>query len=270
MEQKKEFERKLCSLKDKLCAMLESGSYQLDSEEGGALVDEIKDLADAEKNLWKAGYYKCMMEAMKEEKEKEKMMGPMGYDNWRYSSGRFAPTGRGHYDPAGYSRPMEIHDYNRMQYPNLREMVDRMGYEGMGEYEMMRMMDSMGYSGSGRGGSGGGRGGSSGGSSGGGSRGGSGGSSGGGSSSGSSGSSSGGSGGSSGYSRYGYSYDKFNESRRHYKESKDSRDKEEMNQHANEHVMDTLDTMRDIWKDADPQLQKRMKSELASLIQDMN
>lgn len=245
MHQKEEFERKICSLKDKLCAMLESGSYQLDSEEGGALVDEIKDLAEVEKNIWKACYYKSVVEAMKKSEEEEKQNGKMGYDNWRYSSGRYAPKGRGHYDPAGYTYP-EI--YNPMTYPNLREMVDRMGFN-----DDMDMWNSMGYSGSGRGGNS--RGGSNSGRN----------SS---SNSGSSNNSSSWRGGSN--SRYGYSYDKFDESRRHYEESKDPHDKEEMDQHAKEHLMDTLDTMRDIWKDADPQLRKKMKSELTSLVQDMN
>ena len=44
--------------------------------------------------------------------------GRMGYDNWRYSSGRFAPKGRGHY--SGFTNP-----YISIPKPI---MTDRMGY----------------------------------------------------------------------------------------------------------------------------------------------
>lgn len=42
-----------------------------------------------------------------------------------------------------------------------------------------------------------------------------------------------------------------------------------MNAHALEHVSDTIATMRDIWKSADPDLKKRMKSDFTNLLSEM-
>lgn len=106
---------KLCALKDKIqdfmdLAMCSDLSDKMSVEQAGEFIDMIKDLYDAEKNAWKACYYKKMVEGMEpptEEERKRYMQGPMGYDNWRYSSGRFAPSGHGHY--AGYMMDEEIY-----------------------------------------------------------------------------------------------------------------------------------------------------------------
>ena len=75
------------------------GSYPI-----GEVVDMIKDLADAE---YHARIAKAMEEAEEDDKEEEKYLlkrfkeeygddeGRRYYDEWRYSSGRFAPKGRG-------------------------------------------------------------------------------------------------------------------------------------------------------------------------------
>lgn len=149
MEKTKQKVSELCELKDKLmCCVRDEfskGIQQVNTHEMGQVVDMIKDLAEAEEKCWKAKYYESIVEAMEDEKDYEEMMakmgqggeGRMGYDNWRYSSGRFAPTGHGH--RSGY-RPGETVDDPWMM------------AEGFGR-------QNMGYSGSnGRGGSGDGRG----------------------------------------------------------------------------------------------------------------
>lgn len=84
------------------------------------MADEIKDLAEAEEKCVKACYY---MELLKEMGDEEgEMSGRYGYDNWRYASGRFAPTGKGHY--AGYT-PFKSNV--RIHEPHIDEDI-RMGY----------------------------------------------------------------------------------------------------------------------------------------------
>lgn len=88
--------------------------------------DVVKDVADAMEKESKACYYKCLTEQLCEDKEirrhggdnvefefdgemeyrstgaknhRSRAMHPgvMGYDNWKYASGKYAPKGRGHY-----------------------------------------------------------------------------------------------------------------------------------------------------------------------------
>ena len=42
-----------------------------------------------------------------------------------------------------------------------------------------------------------------------------------------------------------------------------------MTRHANEHVADTMETVREIYKSADPDLKKRIKTDLTKLISEM-
>lgn len=289
---------------------LEKGKEQVDTAEMGQVVDMIKDLAEAEEKCIKGAYYKCLLKEKKDDEEMQKMMekmggeggmgyNRMGYDNYRYSSGRFAPKGRGSYRPG---------ESGRSGYPMEWEEDPSMMAEGWWD-------GMMGYRGQGGGGSSGGRGGNSGGSqggsgrggnSGGGSQGGSsggsgssgytenygyngggqgGGSSQGGNSSGSSGSGGrGGSGGSSGgrmgYSdqdmeryfhdeRHGKPYRDWQMSRRHYTETKSEGDKKEMSEHAKEHMSDMVMTVKEMWGDADPQLKEQMKKDLTALMAEM-
>ena len=83
-------------------------------DEAGKVIDMIKDLAEAEEKGWKACYYKTIIDDMYSYDQNDRM----GYDNWRYSSGRFAPKGKGHY--SGFTAP-----YVSMPEPI---MTDRMGY----------------------------------------------------------------------------------------------------------------------------------------------
>lgn len=69
-------------------AEMAQGIEQVDTEEMGEVIDMIKDLAQAEKSCMEAAYYELVCEAMQGDDT-------AGYDRWRYSSGRFAPKGRG-------------------------------------------------------------------------------------------------------------------------------------------------------------------------------
>lgn len=197
-------------------AKLDEGIEKVDTEELGEVTDMIKDLAEAEEKCWKACYYKEMVMGMKEGEDGERA----GYDNWRYSSGRFAPTGRGHYSP-GYT-PMHMMDDD---------------YDPMG-YTKSQSGSRTSYSADGRG----------------------------------TGSSSM---GRSGYTHpmmdkgWGDSYTNYDMARRHYTESHSDSDKKMMDDHAKKHIEETVDTIKDIWKDADPNLQHIMKEKFGKLINDM-
>ena len=70
--------------------------------------------------------------------------------------------------------------------------------------------------------------------------------------------------------RYGKAYNEYLKKRRFYTETKSEDDKREMDRNAEEHVQSTLVTVRDIWKNADPNLRKRMKDDFSKLLNDMN
>ena len=109
------------------------GTDNMDICKTGQVVDMIKDLASAEKDCMEKCYYESIVEAMHEggDYDHEERM---GYNNRRYSSGRYAPAGKGHYAP-GYTpmhphMPMMDHD-DFMGYPrNITGNTSnpRMGY----------------------------------------------------------------------------------------------------------------------------------------------
>lgn len=69
--------------------------------------------------------------------------------------------------------------------------------------------------------------------------------------------------------RYGKPYREYIDSRRHYSESKSQADKDMMDMYANEHLMDVMGSVREIYKTADPDMRKRMKSDLTKLVGEM-
>lgn len=71
-------------------------------------------------------------------------------------------------------------------------------------------------------------------------------------------------------SGYGRAYDKYQESRRHFTETGNTTDREEMNQHAKEHLDATIATMTEIYKSSDPDLKRQIKTNIGKLIGDMN
>lgn len=107
-------------LVDALKGNLATGIENVDTKEAGEVTDMIKDLAEAEKECWEAAYYESIVKAMKDDGEK------MGYDDWRYASGRFAPKGKGTYD--GYT-PDYPTVYSNMGYTDDTRMNNR-GYTG--------------------------------------------------------------------------------------------------------------------------------------------
>lgn len=128
MEKTKMKVEELGDIKKQLMSALKSqmGNLDnLDTKEAGEVVDMIKDLAEAEAYCWKSTYYETVIKAM-EESEKEPHYGEsrMGYDNWRYSDGRYAPTGHGHM--SGYIRDLnDTHPHETWTKPM---MDDRYGY----------------------------------------------------------------------------------------------------------------------------------------------
>lgn len=203
---------------------IEKGKDCVDTEEMGKVVDMIKDLADAEKNCYEAKYYKAIHEAMEKEEKNGTgdipwylnfiggMDGRAGYDNWRYSSGRFAPKGHGHMSRDGYTRPytLEEHrDYRDTQMGDFDWMNPWMTNSRMGYDSQNRMMNDS-------------------------------------------------------------HYDKYKNARRHYTETHSMKDKSDMDTHAQAHMDATIDSFRDIWQDADPEMRRRMKTNLSTLINEMN
>lgn len=215
---------KICEMKDKLVTcmadQLNMGVQNVNTAEAGQVIDMIKDLAEAEEKCWKACYYKSIVKAMQEEEEYAERMSPeerRGYDHWRYSSGRFAPTGRGTYS-SGY-RPMDGDDWaERMD----MEPWMSMGYDDhRPESQNRSRMDTS--------------------------------------------------------DRYGYTpstrgmkYDKYARARRGYDEHKDAGSKTKMDESAKEYVVDMAESVREMWRDADPALRKEIKNHFVALTGEMN
>lgn len=205
--------------------------------------DDLKDCLEVVKNAICADKDYREVELMDEEEE---MYGRMGYRG-RDSKGRFVHRpGRGR--SAGYT-------------PFMPPFMMGEGYEDEYEYPEMYGDYRMGYSNSGSrsGNSGGGRSGGSG------NYGGSGNSNGQGNNSGSYGYSERNRGG----SRRGETYDRYRDNRRHYTDTKDSESKKKMDESMKEYMDDAMDSMKEMWKDADPQLKQSMKAELTKLVQQL-
>ena len=176
--------------------------------------------------------------AMDEAEEEEKFMGRMGYRG-RARNGRFVHrSGRGR--SAGYTPYLHMMDDGMDEY----DMYDDIPYPMTGY--------RMGYTDGNRGGNMG--------------------------NSSSSGSYSGNYGGGnsrSGYegmrqpSRYGESYDRYSDRRRHYHETKDAESKKQMDDSMKEYMADVMENMRDMWKDADPTLRQTMKADLTKMVQQL-
>ena len=204
-------------------------------------LDELKAWACVMKDLTEYDINKRGIEAMDEAEQEEKFYGRMGYRGRDSRTGRFVHrSGRGR--SAGYT-----------PYPYLHMMED-----GMDEYDMYDDIPypmtgyRMGYTDGNRGGNMG--------------------------NSSSSGSYSGNYGGGnsrSGYegmrqpSRYGESYDRYSDRRRHYHETKDAESKKQMDDSMKEYMSDISENLREMWKDADPTLRQTMKADLTKMVQQL-
>lgn len=69
--------------------------------------------------------------------------------------------------------------------------------------------------------------------------------------------------------RYGQAYNDYQSAKRHYTTTNSQTDRDEMIRHANEHIADTMETVREIYKSSDPDLKKRIKTDLTKLIGEM-
>lgn len=69
--------------------------------------------------------------------------------------------------------------------------------------------------------------------------------------------------------QYGKAYREYELSRKHFTKTGDANDKVEMTKHMNEHVRDTITTLRQMWKEADPEMRKHLKTDLQSLLDTM-
>lgn len=70
-------------------------------------------------------------------------------------------------------------------------------------------------------------------------------------------------------SRYGYNYDKYDEARQHFNETKDPRYKDEMSQEAMHHVRGFKESVKDMWTSSDPDLRQKLKSEMQAMISEL-
>lgn len=69
--------------------------------------------------------------------------------------------------------------------------------------------------------------------------------------------------------KYGKAWNEYESARRHYTETHSQADKDKMTMHANEHVNDTVSSMKEMYMNADPNLRMQMKDSLTRLINDM-
>lgn len=66
--------------------------------------------------------------------------------------------------------------------------------------------------------------------------------------------------------RHSESFNRFRKAKRHYTKTHSEADKQMMKDASNEHMMDTMATIREMWDDADPDLRTRMKTDLTTLV----
>ena len=200
--------------------------------------DDLKDCMEIVKYAVCADKDYRIVEAMDEAEQEEKFMGRMGYRG-RAANGRFVHrSGRGR--SAGYTPYLHMMDDGMDEY----DMYDDIPYPMTGY--------RMGYTDGNRGGNMGNS-----------------------SSSGSYSENYGGGNSRSGYegmrqpSRYGESYDRYSDRRRHYHETKDAESKKQMDESMKEYMADVMENMRDMWKDADPTLRQTMKADLTKMVQQL-
>lgn len=224
----------ICELKKDLVKIFASelhtkGVDDLDTKDCGEVADMIKDLAEAEKACMEACYYETIVKTMEKADEEDEDDGRMGYNSRRYSNGRYAPKGRG--AKMGYIPDMMMPN----QYPYIYGYLNDPDFEeGMEEHHRL------GYQPSGAGNR---------------SR----------------------SGSRMGYDdwdpdddpRQSKEYNEYKRAKRHYTETKSMTDKQQMDEHAMKHMNQAIDSFREMWKDADPAMRKRMKADLTALVGEM-
>lgn len=73
-----------------------------------------------------------------------------------------------------------------------------------------------------------------------------------------------------GGSENGRMYDEYLTAKRHYTETKSSTDKDMMDMYASNHLNKTIETVKEMWADADQPHKTKMKSELTALVNSLN
>lgn len=132
---------KICKMRDKLCEyahqQMQQGLDRVDTSEMGAVIDMIKDLAEAEKACMEADYYDSVVEAMD------------GGDRYGYDpQGGRSSVGR----PGGGRRHEAMDDGDRMGYKNQygnwpanpanrRRRMRRRGYSEESVENLRQMME---------------------------------------------------------------------------------------------------------------------------------
>ena len=201
-------------------------------------LDELKAWACVMKDLTEYDINKRGIEAMDEAEQEEKFYGRMGYRG-RAANGRFVHrSGRGR--SAGYTPYLHMMEdgiddydmYDEMPYPMTGY---RMGYtDGNRGGNMGNSYSSGSYSGNYGGGN---------------SR--------------------------SGYesmrqpSRYGESYDRYSDRRRHYHESGDADSKKRMEDSIGEVFDDMENVVQDVWKEMTPEQKQKYKARMTQMVQKM-
>ena len=66
--------------------------------------------------------------------------------------------------------------------------------------------------------------------------------------------------------RHSEAFNRFRKAKRYYTKSHSEEDKQRMKDASNEHMMETMSTIREMWDDADPDLRTRMKADLTNLV----
>lgn len=70
-------------------------------------------------------------------------------------------------------------------------------------------------------------------------------------------------------SKYGTGYDSYQMAKKHYTESKDDASRRKMNEKIDETVLDSVDVLREMWRDATPDVRQRMKQQVEKLAKEM-
>ena len=66
--------------------------------------------------------------------------------------------------------------------------------------------------------------------------------------------------------RHSEAFNRFRKAKRYYTKTHSEEDKQRMKDASNEHIMETMATIREMWDDADPELRTRMKADLTNLV----
>lgn len=218
---------RLCDAQKKLMEMFEGELSEgkeyvgCHAEHIGEISDMIKDMAEAAKATMEKKYYEEVICAMLEYSDPEELK-RMGYDNWRYKSGRFAPkghgtdVGHGSHMRMGFDSPWPAHINPYFPMPMYRDDWEGDGLTHDAVYRMGYPMDDM-------------------------------------------------------YRdmqdpERGRIYEDYKRARKHYTQHHDAPSGDRMNDKIMEKTMETVDTMEEMWRDANPETRKQMKNNFMQLL----